>query len=88
MLAQSYDALLEYLTEDCINDIQKLRSVFTWLGSQDVYKGDYTKTTSYDSPLGYMKLMYQNRGSYAALLALLCRYVVEVTVCYANYVSG
>ncbi|XP_071100651.1 lim and transglutaminase domain protein ltd-1-like [Haliotis cracherodii] len=73
VLTQSYEALIEYLTEDCINDIQKLRSVFTWLGSQDVYKGDYSKTTSYDSPLGYMKLMCQNRGSYAALLALLCR---------------
>ncbi|XP_046544530.1 lim and transglutaminase domain protein ltd-1-like [Haliotis rubra] len=70
---QSYDALMEYLTEDCINDLQKLRSVFTWLGSQDVYGGNYGKTTSNESPRGYMKLMREGKGSYAALFALLCR---------------
>lgn len=71
--ANSYEDLIHYLTVDCRTDLQKLRSVFVWLGCQDIENTDYSGVTESDTPRGYMKLIQDFRGSYSAFFTLLCR---------------
>ncbi|KAK3599341.1 hypothetical protein CHS0354_009834 [Potamilus streckersoni] len=71
--ADSYELLIDHLISGLQTDVQKLRALFTWLGSQNIDGADYSKVISSDSPIGFMKLMKENRGSYASFFALLCR---------------
>ncbi|XP_071100653.1 lim and transglutaminase domain protein ltd-1-like [Haliotis cracherodii] len=71
---ESYDALLTYLTRGLITDMEKVRSIFTWLGSQNIAEGHF-KSQDVNTPAGYMKLMKEKRGSYSTFLALLLRKV-------------
>ncbi|KAL3866265.1 hypothetical protein ACJMK2_043579 [Sinanodonta woodiana] len=71
--AETYEALIDYLTSGLQTDLEKLRSIFIWLGSQNIDGANYSKVTSSDSPIGFMKLIKENRGSYASFFTLLCR---------------
>ena len=71
--ANDYADLINYLTVDCRTDLQKVRSIFVWLGCQDIDNTDYSGVTMSDSPRGYMKLIQNYRGSYSAFFTLLCR---------------
>ena len=71
--ANNYRELITYLTQDCRTDLQKVRSIFVWLGCQNIDNTDYSGVTDSDSPRGYMKLIQDYRGSYSAFFTLLCR---------------
>ncbi|KAL3865486.1 hypothetical protein ACJMK2_042871 [Sinanodonta woodiana] len=72
-MAKGYDVLIQYLTQGLQNDLQKLRAIFIWLGQQNIEGEKYPKATSADTPIGYMKLMKDKKGTYASFFALLCR---------------
>ncbi|KAK3599342.1 hypothetical protein CHS0354_009835 [Potamilus streckersoni] len=71
--AETYEALIDHLTSGLQTDLEKLRAIFIWLGSQNMDGADYSKVTSSDSPIGFMKLIKESRGSYASFFTLLCR---------------
>lgn len=70
--ADSYDTLLEYLTEDCETEMEKLRSIFSWLGAQDISKAIY-RTAEADTPKGFLNLLRLKKNHYASFFATLCR---------------
>ncbi|KAJ8304237.1 hypothetical protein KUTeg_017820 [Tegillarca granosa] len=74
-LNNSWKDLTEYLTEGLTTDVQRLRSVFIWLGSQDIEGTNYENIKDKNSPLANMKLIKDRQGSYAVMFAKLCRAV-------------
>lgn len=72
-MANSYEELIPYLLTGCQTDAEKVRSIFMWMGNQNIRMGDYSGVTGSDTPRGFMKLMSENRASYSSFFALLCR---------------
>ncbi|XP_067666272.1 uncharacterized protein [Haliotis asinina] len=68
-----YESLLNFLFEDLKTDLQMVRAIFTWLGAQRIEEMKLGNVKDPNTPIGYMKLIQQQRGSYAAFFSLLCR---------------
>ncbi|KAL4227458.1 hypothetical protein ACF0H5_012902 [Mactra antiquata] len=71
--SKDYTELIKYLTVRCKSDVEKVRAIFVWMGSQDIDDGIYEDATDSDTPLGFMKLMKDSRATYSSFFALLCR---------------
>ncbi|KAK3607073.1 hypothetical protein CHS0354_027935 [Potamilus streckersoni] len=71
-VADSFDKLIEHLTRDLKDDLQKLRAIFIWLGHQNIEGGKY-KDQATDTPIGCMKAIKEKKGTYATFFAVLCR---------------
>ncbi|XP_041365527.1 hillarin-like isoform X2 [Gigantopelta aegis] len=71
--AATYSSLITSLTSDLKTDIQKVRTIFVWLGSQRIFDMTYPGVTDANIPRGYMKLIKKRKGTYTAFFALLCR---------------
>ncbi|KAL3865579.1 hypothetical protein ACJMK2_042954 [Sinanodonta woodiana] len=72
----SYEELLAYLTNGLRTDMMKLRSIFCWLGTQNIEDENLRNVSESDgeiTPRGYKKLIQQRNGSYAGFFTLLCR---------------
>ncbi|XP_046357148.2 uncharacterized protein LOC124135709 [Haliotis rufescens] len=72
-VTSDYESLLNYLFEDLKTDLQMVRAIFTWLGTQRMEQMRLGNVKDPNTPVGYMKLIQQQRGSYAAFFSLLCR---------------
>ncbi|KAL5005340.1 hypothetical protein ScPMuIL_018796 [Solemya velum] len=71
--ANTYEELMVYLVKPFRTDLQQLRAIFVWLSIQDLGPMNHATATDVDTPTGYMRLIGEQKGSYAAFLALLCR---------------
>lgn len=71
--ADSFEDLIQYLKEKCTSDVEKVRALFVWLGSQDIENENYDGVTNSDTPRGFMKLIKENKLSYSSFFAVLCR---------------
>lgn len=69
----SYSALMDYLLEGVVSDLQKVRAIFAWLSAQQIEIMRFPKVKNAYSPEGYMKLIQQGEGTYTGFFALLCR---------------
>lgn len=72
-LLDSYDNLIKYLTSGSKTDLEKLRAIFVWIGSQKIEAKELGAVRKPDTPRAYMKLIQERKGSYGSLFALLCR---------------
>ena len=64
---------MTYLMEDVDGDLQKVRSLIVWMSCQRIRTRTYPVMTKVDTPIGYMKLIKEGRGTFAAFYAQLCR---------------
>jgi len=83
-LEDSWDELVHYLTSIYRTDMMKVRSLFCWLGVQEIEADSYILVSTPGdpdriSPRGYKKLIANREGSYSTLFALLCRYASTFT---------
>ncbi|XP_048247995.1 hillarin-like [Haliotis rufescens] len=69
----TYGQLQTSLTRGLVSDLDKVRAIFTWLGSQQIYHSYYPGVVDPMTPRGYMKLMKKNLGTYTEFFTLLCR---------------
>ncbi|XP_041375695.1 hillarin-like [Gigantopelta aegis] len=83
--ATTYPKLMNYLIKGCTTEMEKLRSIFSWMASQQerIQHGNFDNVTDYHTPVGYMKLMHERKGNYSAFFAILCRYVNQFMPYYA-----
>ncbi|KAK7116087.1 lim and transglutaminase domain protein ltd-1-like [Littorina saxatilis] len=73
-LLSNYKALIDFVTQDARNDVQKVRAIYSWLAAQEIMERSYSsKVKDANTPEGYMKTIKQGDGSYTAFFALLCR---------------
>ncbi|XP_046547641.1 lim and transglutaminase domain protein ltd-1-like, partial [Haliotis rubra] len=92
--ALSYQTLIKHLTEGLQNDVQKVRSIFVWLASQQIMYDNFDDVVDVNTPLGYMRLIQDDRGTYEQFFALLCRkakipcMVVQGNIKSATYEVG
>ncbi|XP_071094183.1 uncharacterized protein [Haliotis cracherodii] len=92
--ATSYQTLIKHLTEGLQNDVQKVRSIFVWLASQEIMYDNFDDVDDVNTPLGYMRLIQDDRGTYEQFFALLCRnakmpcMVVQGNIKSATYEVG
>ncbi|XP_046583807.1 hillarin-like [Haliotis rubra] len=69
----TYGQLQASLTRGLVSDLDKVRAIFTWLGSQQIYQSYYPGVVDPMTPRGYMKLIKKNLGTYTEFFTLLCR---------------
>ncbi|KAJ8304235.1 hypothetical protein KUTeg_017818 [Tegillarca granosa] len=72
-LANSFTDLTNHLTSKYEDDLKKVRSLIVWLSGQRIRTRTYNEPIDIDTPLEYMDLIKQKRGTFAAFFALLCR---------------
>ena len=77
-LVLSYTDLLTYLTKDMTTDLQKLRSVFVWMGTRQLIDGSkYTEDLPAVTPYWFLQLCANGHGCddevMTSFFALLCR---------------
>ncbi|XP_062597776.1 uncharacterized protein LOC134259196 [Saccostrea cucullata] len=68
----SYLGLVKYLTKPFDDPILKVRSILVWMSGQKLRTKKLPATSS-NTPAGYMNLIYNKKGTFAAFFALLCR---------------
>ena len=56
-------------------DLEKVRLLVVWMCVQRIRTLQYGADAKEGTPLGYMKKIKEGSGTFAALLAQLCRYV-------------
>ena len=71
---------MDYLTSIYRTDMMKVRSLFSWLGTQSIENEMFVGVSTPNdiesiTPRGYKKVIKDREGSYATFLALLCRYI-------------
>ncbi|ESP00549.1 hypothetical protein LOTGIDRAFT_157825 [Lottia gigantea] len=71
--AKTYEALVGDITNGLTTDLQKLRSLYMWLGNQPIENQAYPNDTDNSTPRGYMKDIKHGRGSFTGFFTLLCR---------------
>ncbi|XP_050400960.2 lim and transglutaminase domain protein ltd-1 [Patella vulgata] len=70
----SYEILLDSLLTGLSTDLEKVRSIFIWLGSQRIkYLDDVMSDIK--TPFGYMLYMKNGNGTFAEFFAQLCRFI-------------
>ncbi|WAR00484.1 HIL-like protein [Mya arenaria] len=74
----SWESLVGYLTSIYRTDMMKVRSIFSWLGVQEMETDSYLFVSNPSSvedstPRGYKKVIANREGSYATMFALICR---------------
>ncbi|XP_062609909.1 lim and transglutaminase domain protein ltd-1-like, partial [Saccostrea cucullata] len=72
----SFDSLLQYLCGNLESDIARVRAIYCWIVSKRLpIFYDVTDIPSPETPIGYLCLILQRKGSYAALFCKMCRYI-------------
>ena len=72
-LVNSFDNLLKYLLKDTTSDMDKVRSIFTWLTVQPVITGSFPKAVKPNTPQAWLKRIKFDRTLYTDLFAVMCR---------------
>ncbi|KAL4228292.1 hypothetical protein ACF0H5_013723 [Mactra antiquata] len=77
-IENSWDDLVHYLTSIYRTDMMKIRSIFSWLGVQEIEKESFFMVSTPNdideiTPRGYKKVIKEREGSYATFFALICR---------------
>ncbi|KAK7496944.1 hypothetical protein BaRGS_00011924 [Batillaria attramentaria] len=72
-ITSTYSTLVDHVTQGARNDIEKVRSLFAWLGAQRIHDMTFANVKDAHNPEGYMKTIQQGNGSYTSFFALLCR---------------
>ena len=63
------------LAQKNLTDLEKVRLLVVWMCVQRIRTRQYGADAKEGTPLGYMKKIKEGSGTFAALLAQLCRYV-------------
>ncbi|XP_061174080.1 uncharacterized protein LOC133183144 [Saccostrea echinata] len=72
----SFSSLLQYLCGNVESEIERIRAIYCWIVSRRLpIIDDVTDVPSSETPIGYLCLITQRRGSYAALFCKMCRYI-------------
>ncbi|VDH98768.1 Hypothetical predicted protein [Mytilus galloprovincialis] len=74
-LAISYEKLCKYLVKPEFDEIEIVRSFVVWISCQKIRTRLYPGSPSPQTPLGYMKMIKNKTGTFAALLTQMCRQV-------------
>ncbi|KAL3866305.1 hypothetical protein ACJMK2_043612 [Sinanodonta woodiana] len=69
---KSYDVLIYYLTDGLKTDLERLRSIYMWLGTYPVSEQDYRMSIDTNTPLGFTKRMKDEDGYFSSFFARLC----------------
>ena len=69
----SWHIFAKYLTQGMTTDIEKVRSLFVWMGSNNLKKGKIPNGIK-DCPLHDMRKVQKKSMSYAAFFVKICRY--------------
>ncbi|KAK7480271.1 hypothetical protein BaRGS_00028439 [Batillaria attramentaria] len=73
-LSRSFDRLVAYLTKGMDSDLEKLRSIFTWMGQQNIMSRAPEGPEPYhESPEAYMRKAPEDLTNITILFAILCR---------------
>ncbi|XP_069137733.1 hillarin-like isoform X1 [Argopecten irradians] len=83
-IGESYEELLDYLIRESDSDLEKIRALFYWLILQKVPMLLCQKDIpSPDTPVGYLHLVRERKGSYSELFTTLSRKagIPCVTIC-------
>ncbi|CAG5127543.1 unnamed protein product, partial [Candidula unifasciata] len=71
---QTFAALVEYLTApDTWDSIAKVRAIFRWVTSVDVFRMQLSRQPPRHSPMEYFQRIQNNMGNHAHLMAGLCQ---------------
>jgi len=62
------------LIHDAFRFVFQVRILFLWITAQNLETIKFSKHISVDSPLGFLKAIYDKEESYAALFLRLCRF--------------
>ncbi|XP_076105106.1 lim and transglutaminase domain protein ltd-1-like isoform X1 [Mytilus galloprovincialis] len=68
----TWHSFVKYLTQAMTTDIEKVRSLFVWMGCQNFQSGSIPNGKE-DSPLSYMSKVKKKTMSYAAFFVKICR---------------
>ncbi|KAK7474116.1 hypothetical protein BaRGS_00034645 [Batillaria attramentaria] len=80
-LLLSFDQLLGYLLEGLTSDVQKVRALYVWLGSQELYQDIYTRTDAANyTPYMFLK-QFGLKGGHNVIFIHLCRLAGLPCVC-------
>ncbi|KAL3866307.1 hypothetical protein ACJMK2_043614 [Sinanodonta woodiana] len=70
---KSYDALIHTLTDGLNTDLERLRSIYMWMGTHPFSEQDYSMEDIHtNTPLGFMKRMEDVNGYFSSFFARLC----------------
>ncbi|KAL3866306.1 hypothetical protein ACJMK2_043613 [Sinanodonta woodiana] len=70
---KSYDALIHYLTDGLDTDLERLRSIYMWMGTHPASEQDYSIGDIHaNTPLGFMKRMETANWHFSSFFARLC----------------
>ena len=71
----NFDEVAHYLTKNCKNDIEKVRSLFTWTTSIDIssLQSSLEKLPDAGTPLDYLLRIHWQMGNHAHFFAQICR---------------
>ncbi|KAK3097551.1 hypothetical protein FSP39_010691 [Pinctada imbricata] len=72
MKAKDYGGLVKVLTNGLTSERQKVMCFLAWISRQEIETRKDLKGNP-DTPMGYMKLIQECRGTYSAFLATICR---------------
>lgn len=86
--ANNFQELISYLTSVCTSDIEKVRAIFVWMGTQAIATSDFSSATDNETPLGFMRLIKEGRASYSAFFAVLCRHAQLPCVIIPGYAKS
>jgi hypothetical protein len=74
VLSKSYEKLCKFLAKPEYDDVEIVRAFVVWMSSQKIRTKLYPGSgASPNTPLGYMKMIKNNTGTFAALLTQMCR---------------
>ena len=59
--------------QDNLLDIEKVRLIVVWISLQKIRTRQYGPDAKDGTPLGYMRQIKEGKGTFAGLLAKLCR---------------
>ncbi|XP_021348424.1 hillarin-like [Mizuhopecten yessoensis] len=71
-MAESYDEFLNQLTRAALDDVEKVWSIYIWLGSMTSEL--VTNQGSTSTPMGYLRLVNGGKGDMTSFFTLLCRH--------------
>lgn len=72
-LSKSYEKLCKYLAKPEFDEIEIVRAIMVWISCQRIRTRLYPASLSPQTPIGYMKMIKHNTGTFAALFTQICR---------------
>ena len=78
LAAGTFEDVAKSVTNTYEQDVIKVRALCTWMSCQKTRTRSYGSDAKPGTVLGYMKQIKESTGTYAGLLAHLCRYYCKV----------